>query len=456
MSSPAFLYRPTHTEQIAELFSMAGQKDTPITFRGSGRSYGDAALNAGGIVIDIRRMNRILDWDPETGVIVLQPGVTIEQLWKFTLEDGWWPSVVPGTMHPTMGGCLGANIHGKNNWQRGTIGEQVLSISALLPNGELVHCKPEDELFTSLISSFGMLGFITEITMQMKRIHSGNLWVGAWAEPDLAHMLAATDDGKDEFDYIVGWIDCTARGSALGRGQMHTADYFQADEDPAPFQTLQTDYQTVPSTMFGVVPKSVIHKFMTPFLNNLGVRLINSTKYLANRTIGNHKRFPQSLIAFNFLLDYVPDWERAYGKGGLIQYQCFIPKETAQDAFTEIIQRGIRHKLPNYLGVLKRHRPDPFLFSHAVDGFSLAQDYRVTHKNRVGLEKLLSELDEIIMEAGGRFYFAKDSTLQPDAVRAFLGEDTLQKFAKLKKELDPAGILESDLYRRCFQELVPK
>ena len=449
MTTAAYLYRPTHPEQIAELFETARRHSTSITFRGSGRSYGDAALNAGGVVVDIRRMNRILDWNPETGVIICEPGVTIEQLWKSIIEDGWWPPVVPGTMFPTLGGVLGVNIHGKNNWRKGTIGEQVLEFKALLPTGEEITCTPEDDLFYAIISGLGMLGVITRITMQMKKIYSGHLWVDAWAEPDLAGMLTAADTHKER-DYDVGWLDCTAGGRGLGRGQMHAADYLAPGEDPIPAQSLRVDNQILPDTMFGFLPKSILYLFMQPFFNNPGIKLVNTAKYTLNRTLGNHKRYQQSHVAFNFLLDYVPNWEKAYGAGGLIQYQCFIPKETALDAFREILQLGQKRGLPNYLGVLKRHRPDKFLLSHAVDGFSLAQDYRVTHRNRVDLQKLTADLDKIVLEAGGRFYFAKDSTLSRNTVQQYLGEARLEKFRALKAQCDPEGVLESDLYRRCF------
>lgn len=449
LATAAYLYRPAHAGQLLELFELACQRGISVTLRGAGRSYGDASLNAGGVVVDLRRMNRILQWNPDTGVIACEAGVTIEQLWKHVIEDGWWPPVVPGTMFPTLGGALGANIHGKNNWKMGPIGEHVLRLTALLPNGQQIECTPDDELFYALIGGFGLLGVITRVTMQMKKIHSGYLQVEAWTESGLAGMLAATEAGKAR-DYIVGWLDCTAGGARLGRGQMHAADYLTPTEDPYPAQSLRVEAQVLPDTLFGVLPKSILHLLMRPFINNPGVRLTNTAKYLLNSTLGNHKRYLQSHVAFNFLLDYIPHWERAYGAGGLIQYQCFIPKETAEDAFRELIRLSHKRRLPNYLGVLKRHRPDRFLLTHAVDGFSFAQDFRVTAANRAGLRKLTADFDRVVLEAGGRFYFAKDSTLSRETVRQFMGEARLATFHALKAQCDPRGILESDLYRRCF------
>lgn len=453
-SCPVFLFRPTHAEQVFTLFEQAHKNGFHIGLRGAGRSYGDAAINSGSVVIDFRRMNRIRDWNPKSGVITVEPGVTIEQLWRYILEDGWWSPVMPGTMFPTIGGCLGANIHGKNNWKAGTLGDHVLEFTALLPDGSEVSCKPDKnkDLFYAIIGGMGLLGVFTSITLQMKKIYSGDLEVFAWAEPNLNRVLKATDEGKDN-DYIIGWVDCTAGGRGLGRGQMHSANYLKPGEDPYPAQSLNADNQDLPNTIFGLVPKSIVWQFMRVAMNNLGVWAGNTAKYLMNYTIGHKKRYLQSLIAFTFLLDYVPNWERAYGKGGLIQYQSFLPKETAYDVYTSMLKLCKRRRLPSYLGVVKRHRPDNFLLSHAVDGFSLAMDLKVTNRNRSRLLKLTQDLNRLVLEGGGRFYFAKDSTLTPDDAAAYLGKDTIEKFRKLKAKVDPDRILQTDLYRRCFGDL---
>jgi FAD/FMN-containing dehydrogenase len=160
--------------------------------------------------------------------------------------------------------------------------------------------------------------------------------------------------------------------------------------------------------------------------------------------------FRQSHAAFHFLLDYVPNWELAYGRGGLIQYQSFLPKESAEAAWREMLALSLKRGLPSYLGVTKRHRPDRFLLSHAVDGFSLALDFKVTNTNRARLSQMLQEFDRIALEAGGRFYFAKNSETSPESTLRFLGQETVAEFRRLKKRCDPDGLLESDLYRRVF------
>ncbi|MEO8354279.1 MAG: FAD-binding oxidoreductase [Chloroflexota bacterium] len=449
LRAPSYCFRPVCAEEIHEVFHLAKEHELTVTARGAGKSYNDASLNGGGIMLDMSGMNKILEWDPASGLVRCDPGVTLEQLWQRVEPQGWWPPVVSGTMKTTVGGCLAANIHGKNNFQKGTIGEHVIEFTAMLPTGTLVTCTPTENeaLFHAMISGLGMLGIFTSITMQMKRIHSGLISVDAWHVPNLSRHLGDLLDNAPQYDYIVGWLDTTAGGTTLGRGQIHAANNLKEGEDPNAQETMRLENQSLPSRLFGVMPKSLLHYFMRPFMVNMGAWGINTAKYVS--ALRKHT-FRQPHAAFHFLLDYVPNWELSYGRGGLIQYQSFLPKDTAEETWRQMIQLSQTRGLPSYLGVTKRHRPDRFLLSHAVDGFSLAMDFKVTDSKRARLSQMLSEFDRMVIEAGGRFYFAKNSETSAESARKFLGEETIIKFKELKKRCDPDTILESDLFRRVL------
>lgn len=452
MSSAAlgYVYRPVNTDGIRDVFEEARRTDKTVGLRGAGRSYGDAALNSEGITLDLTRMNRILDWDPQTGIITAEPGVTIQQLWQYTIEDGWWPPVVSGTMFPTLGGALSMNIHGKNNWKVGPIGDHVQEFDLLTPAGETYTCSraANADLFHAAISGFGMLGVFTRITLQLKRIYSGLLDVQAFSAANFDDLFAQFERRLPQSDYLVGWIDCFGAGAGLGRGQIHQANYLAPGEDPQPTQTLQVIHQELPDTILGVVPKSIMWRLMKPFVNDPGMRLINAAKYW---TSARHDgRFRQSHAGFAFLLDYVPNWKFAYKPGGLIQYQSFVPTAEAKRVFSEQLTLAQRYGLVPYLGVFKRHRPDGFLMTHSVDGYSLALDFAVTPSNRGGLMSLTAEMDRIVVEAGGRFYFAKDSALHRMSLADAVGRPRVQRFLQLKAQCDPEGLLQTNLYRRLF------
>lgn len=450
-NSVAYLFRPSVVEEVAKVFKLARAQGLTVGFKGGGNSYGDAFSNSEQIVLDLSRLNRILAWNPQTGLITMEPGVTMTQLWQYILQDGWWPPIVTGTAKTTVGGCAAMNTHGKNGWRKGTFGDHVLEFELLMPSGETIICSRTEnaDIFHAAIGGAGLLGCFTSLTMQMTRIYSGLLNIEAVARPHIDEMIAYFEEHVDTADYVVGWVDAFAKGQHIGRGEIHRANYLQPGEDRYPAQTLRLENQHLPDTLLGIVPKSALWRLARPFTNHFGFKLINAAKYWAAVLRDGH-HYQQSHAAFHFLLDYMPNWKYSYGPHGLIQYQVFIPQAQAAEAFKEIFRLGHRQRLPNYLSVMKRHRPDDFLLTHSLDGYSMAMDFKITAYNRARIVKLAQQMDDIVLRAGGRFYFAKDSTLRPEVARAYLGEEAIAEFKRLKQRCDPENLIQTDLWRRVL------
>ena len=447
-----YVFRLRDTSGVAEALEAARSAGVPVVLRGAGCSYGDAALRPESVVLDLSALDRVLAWDPETGIIDVEPGVSLGALWRLVIGDGWWPPVVTGTMEPTIGGMLAMNVHGKNNWRRGTIGDHCLEFDVVLADGGSRRISKENDpdLFHAIIGSFGQLGIITRARLQMKKVHSGLLEVKAVAAPDLESMLLLADEAKEKWEYVVGWIDAFATGKNLGRGQLHLARHLEEGEDPDPAATLDADAQDLPGRLFGVVPKAQMWRLLKPFTNRPGMRLINLAKYLAGSSLGDDKVFRQSLAEFSFLLDYVPNWKNVYLPGGLIQHQSFVPMASAEEVFRNQLEICRECRMPSFLAVLKRHRPDPFLMSHGVDGFSLALDFPVLRGRREELWAMVRELAGAAVAAGGRFYPAKDSALTAGLYRATFTAGRLDRFAELKAQLDPNRTLRTALADRLL------
>lgn len=450
-----YVYRPSTLEGVREAIKEARRERRSIALKGGGNSYGDAFLNREQVVLDLSRMKRILSWDPNTGVICCEPGVTIEEVWRYAIEDGWWLPVVSGTARVTLGGALAANIHGKNNRKAGPIGEHVKEFTLLTADGEERTIVPleDPDLFYAVIGGFGALGVITSVTMQLKRVHSGLLDVEAHVARNWAEALDKVAHLADAWDYAVGWIDGFASGANSGRGILHSARYLDEGEDPHPEETLRVEAQQIPDSAFGI-PKRVLPRLMRPFTRPLGMRLINAMKFRAGRREAGH-RFRQSLVAFNFLLDSIPNWKHAYRPAGLVQYQIFAPLDAAQQVFSEATRAAKEQGFPPFLCVLKRHRPDGFLLSHAVDGFSLAMDFRVHSWRWEAFRRLADEMTELTLSAGGRFYLAKDSVLRRGQFRQAVGAEALERFLALKASVDPEGLFWSEMWRRVVGEWTP-
>lgn len=448
--SMGYLYRPSTVDGVRDVLTIARQRGRSIVPRGSGFSYGDTSLNSENIVLELGRLNRILDWDPASGLIRIEPGVTIGQLWRYTLEDGWWPAVVPGTMFPTLGGAASTNVHGKNHWRVGSLGEQILSADLLLPTGEIMACSPDQnpDVYYAAVGGLGMLGIFTSLTMRLERVQSGLLRIEERAAPTLQNMFAIFEEHLSSADHLIGWIDGYAGGQALGRGLVQIATAVRDDSEVR--LTLQPAYQDLPDTMLGVIPRSILWRGMKLGANGLGMRALNTARFtLGVRSSGRVSLVPHA--RFHFMLDYVPNWKLAFRPGGIIQYQVFVPVQEAPSVFGALLEGSQRARLVPSLAVLKRHRPDPFLLSYSVDGYSLALDYHATPNNLGRIYEVLSRFtSEIVLPAGGRFYPAKDNTLDRAGLERSLTSRAVEQYLAMKRRLDPGEILQSDLYRRVF------
>ncbi|GAC1407718.1 MAG: FAD-binding oxidoreductase [Chloroflexota bacterium] len=448
--SMGYVYRPSTIDGVRDVLAVARDSGRSVVPRGSGFSYGDTSMNSENIVLETRRLNRVLDWNPATGIIRIEPGVSIGQLWRYTLEDGWWPAVVPGTMYPTLGGCSSTNVHGKNHWKVGSLGEQIVSFELLLANGECVSCSPQEnaDIYYAAIGGLGMFGIFVSLTFQLEKVPSGLLKIDEHIAGSLDDMFDIFEDGLEGADHLLGWIDAYATGPSLGRGIVQLANPYH--DDPEPGITLRPAYQDLPDTLFGVVPRSALWRVMKFGANDLGIRAFNTARYSMGALRPGRTAFvPHS--QFHFILDYVPNWKWAFRPSGIIQYQSFVPTATAREVYRSLLEGSQAAGLVPDLAVFKRHRPDQFLLSYSVDGYSLALDYHQTPANKDRLEDMLRRFTrEIVLPGGGRFYPAKDNALDRESFTASLSAGAIDDYLAMKGRLDPEGIFQSDLYRRVF------
>jgi len=429
----SWVYRPRDAAEAAEAVADAQRRGLTIAHRGAGLSYGDAALNEGGAVIVCEGLQRILEFEPERGIVRAEAGVTISQLWQHVLPHGWWPPVVPGMSAVTLGGAVAMNIHGKNAFRVGPFGEHVEALTRLDADGAVRTIRREPDgvgaaapqradwtvatatgaaaaplRLQDVVGAQGLNGTILNVTLRLKRVHGGFLDVYPLSTRDLAELLDRLEEGAAAHDYAVGWLDAFAGGRAAGRGALHFADHLSPDHRLAGRGLAVAD-QHLPDRILGVVPKRQTWRLMKPFTNDVGMRALNLAKHLAGVAQGR-RPYVQSHAAFHFLLDYVPDWKNVYRPHGLVQYQFFVPKAAARAVLAEALARQRRAGIVSYLGVLKRHRPDAFASQYAVDGFSLALDFPMRPQRAAAFDRLLRDFDALQREAGGRIYAAKDGS----------------------------------------------
>ncbi len=441
---------PEHIEELVGILEAAAESGTTVGLRGSGYSYGDAALNAGGTVLKLSRLNRILDWDSIHGVVTAEPGVTISELWKRIIADGWWPSVVPGASAVTLGGAVASNVHGKNNWWIGCFGDSVRSFDLLLASGRSLTCSREQnsDLFRAAIGGLGLFGVVTQVTVQARRIYSGVQAEVQRAYGSLEGMLAAVEEATYWATDIVGWLDTSATGASLGRGLVKAGRDLLSGEDPAPKSSLSVRAQSL-RKIPEFLPTGLIPRLAKPMLTGPGVWTTNRLQWMRGSRQSSAMTYATYTSA-NFPLDAIPNWRDTYRPRGLIQHQSMMPREAAAHAFTEVLTRSHAAGIVPSFAVLKKHRTSDFLMTYLVDGYSLALDYPVRQGQETALLRLMHELNEVVVDHGGRCYLAKDSTLTADQARRMYPAEDLFRFHALKRQYDPSHLFDTNLFRRVL------
>ncbi len=365
---------------------------------GNGRSYGDVCLLPGGEVVGSRRLDRFMAFDPDSGVLRCEAGVLLADILQHFVPRGWFLPVTPGTQYITVGGAIANDVHGKNHHQAGTFGRFVDGFELLRTDGSRLLCTAtgNPELYRATIGGMGLTGFITWADLRLRRIGGNAMDEEVLRFRTLDDFFAISAD-SGQHEYTVAWVDCTARGSSLGRGLFMRANHADADVP------LRRRRLSVP--------------FTPPFslVNGLSLRAFNALYYRKPVPAGRSHRV--HFDPYFYPLDSITHWNRMYGPKGFLQYQCVVPMDAGPAAVRAMLQRIADSGTGSFLAVLKVFGSiaSPGLVSFPMPGVTLALDFP-NHGETT--QHLFAQLDAIVAAEGGRFYPAKDAHVGPRQFQA--------------------------------------
>ena len=406
----------------------------PMIMRGLGRSYGDAAQAAGGVTVVLADQIEASSIDAD-GRLTVGAGTSIDSILARYVPKGYFVPVTPGTRYVTIGGAIAADVHGKNHHVEGTFAAGVDSFELIAPAGAF-HVTPDGdpELFWATAGGMGLTGIISSATIRMLPIETSYVSVETRRIGDLDELMTTMIGSDHDFRYSVAWIDCLAKGASMGRAVLTRGDH-------APASALDSRRAADPLHYDAKVRLGAPRWVPKGALNLASVTAFNEVWYRKAPKLREGELIP--LAGFFHPLDGVRDWNRIYGPAGFLQYQFVVPNGK-EEALRRIIGRISAAKITSFLAVLKRFgAANPGILSFPQPGWTLALDIPIGSEH---LGALLDELDQEVLEAGGRIYLAKDSRADAEAIAAMYPR--LGELATVKRRLDPKGIIKSDLSRR--------
>lgn len=401
-------------------------RDVPLS-RGLGRSYGDSSLPPPSrpVVANTTLADRLLAFDPASGVVRAEAGLSLVSLHRVLFPRGFFAPVTPGTQFVTLGGAVAADVHGKNHHVAGCFGAHVRSLTLRVADGRIVTCSPhqERELFRATVGGMGLTGHILEVEFQMERVASP--WIVQESEriPNIDAFLLALAVAARGWPFTVGWIDCLARGRSLGRGILYKGRWAQPAEAhrhfPAPLKRPAVPFE---------MPELV--------LSPIAVRAFNEAYYRAH--VPRVKLGIAHPEAFFYPLDAIGHWNRLYGRRGFTQYQCVIPRAAGAAGVRAFLEALAAKEAASFLTVIKDCGEEGLgLLSFPKPGISLALDIPLRDDTR----QLIDALNERVIAFGGRIYLAKDGLTRPEHFRQM--EPRLAEWQKLRRHWDPELRLRS-------------
>lgn len=419
-------------EAVRNVLSIAGSRG--VLARGLGRSYGDAAQNSGGDVVCLAS-DRI-DLDEATGLVSVDAGVSIDDLLRHVVPLGWFVPVTPGTRFVSIGGAIAADVHGKNHHHDSSFGSWVNSIDMVLASGEQVTVSPnkDPDLFWATVGGMGLTGVILSASVQLIEVKSSQMLVSTHRFDTLDALMAAMVERDMQFQYSVAWVDATVTGRRLGRGVVTWGDH--ATPTDLTRREAHDVFAYAPSQRIGV----------PSIIGSVGVvRRWNASMFSAvwfRKAPVARDAQVQSIPAFFHPLDVVADWNRVYGRRGFVQYQFVVPDAEA-DVVRQVLARVVSDRPADFLNVLKRFGPGgDGMLSFPTAGWTLTLDLPVVDT----LGRLLHDLDDLVLAAGGRVYLAKDAHTTPATIAS--GYPRLAEWQTIRDRVDPNRTLQSDLGRR--------
>jgi FAD/FMN-containing dehydrogenase len=448
-SRPAVHRRPNSVEEVRAALLQARRRGLPVAIAGGRHAMGGQQFIDGGCVLDLRGLNRVLGFDGERGLITVEAGATWPELMRGYLslqvgEPASWGirQKQTGADQLTIGGALGANIHGRG-LTCPPFSADVASFHLVTASGDSIICSREREpgLFSLVVGGYGLLGVVVAVTLQLVPRKKVERVVGLLSLPELVRGFEkrvaqgytfgdfqfATDPGMAGFmsDGIFSCYRPIDNATPIGNDQIRLS---------------QADWRRL-LYLAHVNKRQAFREFTDFYLRSSGQVYWNDTHQLNIYLDDYHRALDQHLGAC------VPGTEMIT--------ELYVPRHRLV-AFMAAVREDFRAHEVNFIygtiRLIQRDR-DAFLKWAKEDYACVIFNLHVDH-HPAGLARSGEDFRRLIdraIEQGGSYFLTYHRHARRDQLLTCYPE--IPEFMRRKRHWDPEGRFASDWSRHCEQLL---
>jgi len=403
----------------------------PRIARGGGYSYAAASFGGGAVAVDMQRFNRILAFDPERRTIEVEAGVTLGEILALTARAGLWLPVQPGYPAITVGGCIAANVHGKNPLRDGTFRSSVADLTLLHPDHGFRRVSEMEGsgLFNLTCGGYGLTGIIVRATLRLAPLDGGRVRIRRLAIGGLREAVPMVHDLARENLFAYTWHDATPRKRSLGRGYVYQGSLVPGGLDGREFQA---QYRVLTAENRARLPFS-LWTTRSAYLFALAYWHLERHRSDVTTTTVFDATFPFAHRSSYF---------RLFGRPGLVECQVIVPFDQLDPFLSELRRLLLSVTPPSVLLSMKAFAGEPRLLRFERDGVCLTLNLQ---RSATTLD-FLRRLDDVIVDMKITPNIIKDSRLPDRVVRTCYAE-----YERFKQELigfDPQRRFRSELSER--------
>ena len=413
--------RPDRYRQLEQ-----GLGTAPRISRGGGYSYAAASFGEDVIVQDMAAFDRLLDFDGKSTVRV-EAGISVGRLLAWAVKSRLYLPVLPGYPAITVGGCIAADVHGKNPARDGTFADWVEGMTLYHPRRGFhsITREADAELFAATCGGFGLTGVIVDATLRLAPMPAENMLVESTP-------VRSFEDAVDAFsnasgcDLVYGWHTGDARNASFGEGVIFRGTWTHADPDAEPRQ-----YRPMTPAQRGRWPWSLWNRVTIPAART----------WFAARSLRLSRR-TQTPFEAAFPFAEHTAYHRLFGAPGLAEVQVLVQRDAVAKFIagaTELV-RSIRPPL-----VMIATRPfGGRQRSLSMTGTGILFTLDLSRTGRTG--DFLTAFDELTLSVNAQPNIAMDSRVPSAVARATL--PGYEHFAQSIRAFDPGRLYQSELSRR--------